>query len=280
VRIIQFALTTSALLSLPNTLECGQSFRWKKQPDGSYTGIVKGIPALVSEKDNTVFIKTIDNAKQDMIQFWSDYFDLQQDYKKILSSYHRQFSHHPFTLKAIEYGSGLRLLQQDAWEMLISYIISQRRCIPKIAAAVEELAKRKGKKVELDEYTFYSFPTPQELAELSEADLRKIGLGYRADYIVKAVQDVIDKKIILDNLRSLPLDESLTELMKLRGVGPKVANCVCLFGLGKYDAFPVDTWIKKANEYYDGKLDASLFGEYAGIAQEYIFHYIRHIEIK
>ena len=280
MRTVQFDLTTTDLLSLPNTLECGQSFRWKKQPNGSYTGIVKGVPAVIRNENNNVVIETADDKTKNIKQFWADYFDLQTDYSAIISSFSREFRNHLFTIKALEYGSGLRILQQDVWEMLISYIISQQNRISKIAAAVEEISKHKGEKIELNEYTFYSFPTPQQLAELTKTELQKFGLGYRADYIVKTVQAVVNKEIILNDLRSKPLNEALTELMKLYGVGPKVANCVCLFGLGKYDAFPVDTWIEKANKYYDGKLNAPLFGKYAGIVQEYIFHYVRYVEKK
>ncbi|MCL2744362.1 MAG: hypothetical protein FWE67_10975 [Planctomycetaceae bacterium] len=276
--IIQFTLTTTDILSLQNTLECGQSFRWKKQPDDSYIGIVKGIPALVWNENNNIIVKTTADKKRDMRQFWADYFDLQTDYAAIIASFRKEFSNHPFTLRALEYGKGLRILRQDAWEMLISYIISQQSNIPTISKRVEELAKQKGKKTVLEKCELYSFPTPEKIAEFSETDLREIGFGYRAPYIFQATKSILDKKIIFGNLRKLPLPDALKELMQLRGVGTKVANCVCLFGLGKHDAFPVDTWITKANKYYAGKLSAALFGEYAGVAQEYIFHYVRHIE--
>jgi N-glycosylase/DNA lyase len=280
VNTVQFTLTNSDTLSLENTLKCGQSFRWQKLQDGSYIGIVKGIPAVIRNENNKVVIKTADDKTKNIKQFWADYFDLHTDYSAILASFRKEFSNHPFTVKALEYGKGLRILQQDAWEMLISYIISQRLSIPRISAIIEELAKRKGTEIRFDDFTFHSFPSPEKIAELSETQLREIGLGYRTNYITQASQVIINKGFTFDNLRSVPLNEALEILMQIHGVGPKVANCVCLFGLGKPDAFPVDTWIAKANKYYDGKLNASLFGQYAGIAQEYIFHYVRHIERK
>ena len=160
--------------------------------------------------------------------------------------------------------------------MLISYITSQQMKIPRISALIEELAKRKGRKIQLEEHTLYTFPAADKLAELSEADLKEIGFGYRAPYIAKVAQDFANKELMLEALRSLSTAEARKYLRVLPGVGEKVANCVCLFGFGKTDAFPVDTWIEKANkEFYDGKLTAELFGENAGIAQQYIFYYIR-----
>ncbi|MDR1479067.1 MAG: hypothetical protein LBJ00_09000 [Planctomycetaceae bacterium] len=282
-------------ISLEATFECGQCFRWQRgnfdlltqhetgtKSIGSdicpntntnggkitefYQGIVCGFPAFVWRDGDSIWVRG-----RGTVEFWRDYFDLGRDYDEILS----QFDPHPFTQTAIEYGHGLRVLRQDAWEMLGSYIISQNNNIPKISSSIYKICSLFGERIEFGGFEFYSFPSAAVIAELREPNLRQAGLGYRSEYLISAAGAVVEGKIKLDELKMLATDEAREKLLQLRGVGPKVANCVLLFGFGKLDAFPIDTWIARAAKYYDNNLNAARFGKYAGIAQEYIFYYIR-----
>jgi N-glycosylase/DNA lyase len=272
-----FKLTTTATLSIRNTLECGQCFRWRRNGN-AYRGIVCGVPAIVYENGEFVCVKTTGTKK-----FWIDYFDVERDYDSILASFPKD----KFTQEAVKYGNGLRMLKQDAWEMLVSYIISQNSNIPKIASSIEKICTAVGDKVEFAGEIFYAFPSPEQLTKLSLEKLRTFSLGYRAEYVSAAAKLVCEHKFDLANLIKLSTQEAIDYLLTFNkqlplggkmGIGAKVANCLLLFGLNKLDAFPVDTWMKKANKYYNNNLSPTDFGEYAGIAQEYIFHYVRHIE--
>ncbi|MDR2345018.1 MAG: hypothetical protein LBE18_03040 [Planctomycetaceae bacterium] len=289
-------------LSLTATFDCGQCFRWRRENADSdsdsfvpsqrrrdkvkrnncndncdsdsignkisYNGIVCGLPIRVYSDGVSVRAKGYGT-----IDFWRNYFDLERDYKSILS----QFGDHPFTAAAIKFGCGLRVLKQDAWEMLVSYIISQNNNIPRISSSISKICAMCGERIEFDGLEFYSFPSAEKILKLNESELRQAGLGYRTDYLISVSQAAAEGKINLDEIKKLPTDEAREILLQLRGVGPKVANCVLLFGLGKLDAFPIDTWINKAAKYYGNNLDATRFGKYAGIAQEYIFYYIRNL---
>ncbi|MDR1052827.1 MAG: hypothetical protein LBL39_01520 [Planctomycetaceae bacterium] len=254
-------------LSLEATLDCGQCFRWQRDSSTSvYRGVVCGFPARVWREGEAVRIRG-----RGGVEFWRDYFDLGRDYEEILS----QFGSHPFTQAAIKYGQGLRVLRQDAWEMLGSYIISQNNNIPRISSSIYKICASFGERIEFDGFEFYSFPSAAVIAGLSETDLRQAGLGYRSEYLISAAGAVVDGKIKFDEIKKLATDDAREKLLQLRGVGLKVANCVLLFGLGKLDAFPIDTWIARAAKYYDNDLSGARFGKFAGIAQEYIFYYIR-----
>ncbi|MDR2171529.1 MAG: hypothetical protein LBP59_15410 [Planctomycetaceae bacterium] len=297
--IFESYLGSAAELSLEATLDCGQCFRWQRDdsfmlrrgsggqfrsggvcPNNSndnsncsdsgviisYRGIVCGLPLFVWSDGISVWGRGFG-----VVEFWRDYFDLGRDYGVILS----QFNSHPFTQAAIKFGRGLRVLRQDTWETLGSYIISQNNNIPKICSSISKLCVLCGGRIDFCGCEFYSFPSAVAIASLGESDLRQIGLGYRAEYLLHVSRAVAEGKINLEVIKKLPTEAAREKLLQLRGVGPKVANCVLLFGMGKLDAFPIDTWIAKAAEYYDNKLDGSQFGKYAGIAQEYIFYYIR-----
>jgi N-glycosylase/DNA lyase len=288
--IVDAVLTDNIKLSLTATLECGQCFRWQNannnlqkhkntnaelsddiKGDVSYYGIVCGMPVRVWESGSGGEVRV---KGRGTIEFWRDYFDLDRDYDLILS----QFGTHPFTLAAINFGRGLRVLRQDAWEMLFSYIISQNNNIPRISSSIAQICRAKGEPIDFDGRRFYSFPLPEAAVKFSELELRQAGLGYRVEYLMAATRAVLDGKLNFVELKKMPTEDARQKLLELRGVGSKVANCVLLFGLGKMDAFPIDTWIAKSAKYYDGNLDGTRFGEFAGIAQEYIFHYIRQTE--
>jgi N-glycosylase/DNA lyase len=300
-QIFESYLCKASELSLAATLDCGQCFRWKKDNSDlsellkkndkirrkdnrnncndnysanemvSYLGVVCGLPIRVWNDGDSVWARG-----HGELNFWRDYFDLDRNYDEILS----QFGHHAFTRAAINYGRGLRVLRQDAWEMLCSYVISQNNNIPKISSSISKLCVLCGERIEFDGVEFYSFPSADKILSLEKSELRRIGLGYRVDYVISAARAIVSGELKLDELKNLSTEESRERLLRIHGVGPKVANCVLLFGLGKLDAFPIDTWISKAAKYYDNDLEGSRFGQYAGIAQEYIFYYIRNLKEK
>ena len=186
--------------------------------------------------------------------------------------------------EAIKYGSGIRILNQDTWEMLISFIISAANNIPRISKTIENLSRACGKEVEFKGKKYYLFPTAKELSKLSMDELRACNLGFRDKYIFEVSRLVASGGLNLDEIKSMKMDDAKKELMKLPGVGAKVADCILLFSMGKMGAFPVDTWIKKImNEVYiDSKNVKKInqyatqrFGEYAGIAQQYLFYFKR-----
>jgi len=186
--------------------------------------------------------------------------------------------------KAVEYGNGIRILNQDPWEMLISYIISAANNIPRISKTIENLSEKFGKKIEMNGREYYLFPTPEELSKATMTDLRACNLGFRDKYVYNATRMVMDGSLDLEEIRELEYSEAKKKLMKIPGVGAKVADCILLFSMGKIEAFPVDTWIKKVmNELYIDSTNitkinqyaAERFGKYAGIAQQYLFYYKR-----
>lgn len=204
--------------------------------------------------------------------FWSAYFDLGRDYSAIRKACEGR---NAFVDEAMAYGRGLRILAQDPWEMLITFIVSQRKNMPAIASAVEQLAQRFGSPVETERGTVYAFPTPEQLAAASEDDLRACSLGYRAPYIAETTRQVLSGELDLGSLAKAD-DAALFEgLQEARGVGAKVANCVCLFGYGRTSQVPVDVWIARAIDEECGGVDPfAQFGEDAGIMQQYVFYYM------
>lgn len=263
---MDFSLGSSDVFSLVNTFECGQCFRWNACGEG-YVGITGDKIAKIYEKNGEVRINS--NCGSDA--FWREYFDCDRNYDEIKSFLPKD----SFTTAAIEFGRGMRILRQEPWEALCSFLISQCNNIPRIKSIIECLCRMYGEKRSIDGAELYSFPTYEKVAGLSENDLVPLRAGYRVPYIINAAKAVAAGTVDFDSLRKMPLAQARKAIMRLDGVGPKVADCFLLFGLSKTDAFPVDTWMKKANKYYDGKLSAEQFGQYAGFAQQYIFYYIR-----
>jgi N-glycosylase/DNA lyase len=254
------------------TLNCGQCFRWEKGADGVWTGVVgKGVLRVSPEDIPALYT---DPA-------YAVYFDLERDYEPI----HRQLCLlSPRMEAAAVFSAGIRIVNQDPWEALCSFIISQNNNIPRIKGIIRRLCAAFGEPVNCAEVISaggdaeemrYSFPSPERLSAVPEEALRSCGCGFRAPYILGAARSIAEKDIVLEELRSIPTDEARRILMGIRGVGPKVADCTLLYGLHRLDVFPADVWIKRAMEtLFPGKT-AEFFGEYAGIAQQYIFHYIR-----
>ena len=256
--------------------ECGQCFRWNIEEDGSYTGVVKNRILNVSKKKDIIIFKNTN--KEDFLNIWIDYFDLNRDYKKIKSEIIDD------KLKDIlEFGKGIRILDQDEWEITISFIISANNRILMIKRVIDNLSKNYGEYIGMyKDKKYYSFPSPEKLNSLSENELRLMKTGFRAKYIKNAAEVVTGNKGWLYKLKEQSYDYALEEIKKIKGVGDKVGNCVLLFSMNKYEAFPVDIWMKRIMEkVYNikGKPDEirrkseKIFGSYSGFAQQYLFYY-------
>jgi N-glycosylase/DNA lyase len=253
--------------NLAQTLNCGQCFRWNAQPDGSYFGAAFGHTLHVAQTDHAILL--MDCTEREFRQIWCDYFDCDFDYGEV----RRALTHNdPVLAQAAKFAPGMRILRQDPWEALVSFIISQNNNIPRIKGIVDRLCNLFGEP--LGEVC--SFPSAERLASLTESDLAPLRSGFRAKYILSAAQHVASGDIELEALRTMPIDEARQKLMTIHGVGPKVAECALLYGLHRLEAFPMDVWMKRAMAaLFPGKTPAD-FGEYAGIAQQYIFHYSRN----
>lgn len=253
-------------LDLDLTLDCGQAFRWKKQEDGSWSGVVKGVFLNISKTDDTVLLRN--TTKENFENIWLDYFDFNKDYVKICDTLKQDSLLAP----TVDEYYGIRILNQDSWEALCSFVISQQNNIKRIKGIISRLCKAYGDEIING---FYSFPSAEKLSSLTVADFEELGMGYRAKYLEKLSKDVAGGKIDLEKIKVLTLDEARKELLNIYGVGIKVANCALLFGFGFYDAFPVDVWMKRVMEYYpDGLLEC--FDGIGGIAQQYLFHWARN----
>ncbi len=253
--------------SAPRTLDCGQCFRWEPQSDGSWLGIVRGIPARVVDTDGALFLHTLPGTHS----LWSNYFDAELDYDLIGTS----FSVDPFTTAAAAFGRGIRILRQEPWEALCSFLISQCNNIPRIRSILTRLCTTLGDPISFSGHTLYSFPAPERLASFERADLEFLRAGYRSPYLISAARAVCDGSLDFAALSAMDTDRARREIMQLHGVGRKVADCFLLFGLHKLDAFPVDTWMKKAAAFYPGDLSRFSNSPYAGVYQQYIFYYAR-----
>ncbi len=245
----------------------GQCFRVRALEDGTYKFITKNHVLFIRDIGNNDFEISCD--LDEWKQIWFPYFDLERNYSSIRACHKNK---NAFIDKAINCGQGLRILSQDPWEMLISFIISQRKSIPAITTAIETLSKMFGEK--LDDDTF-AFPTQKALASASESDLRKCGLGYRAPYVMDAAQKVINGIIDLNAIKALSDEELLDTLQTVHGVGKKVSRCVALFGYARYALVPVDVWIERViqNEC-EGCDPFPEYGNVAGIMQQYAFFYM------
>lgn len=251
--------------------ECGQAFRWNSDENGVYTGIAYGTPARVWMENGKGYILSTEDSFSSV---WHDYFDLKRDY----SALREQIGREKVLLPACEFGKGIRILRQEPWEALCSFIISQCNNIPRIKGIVEKLCMLCGDEIDFMGERLYTFPTAQNVAALSVKELDTLRSGYRAAYISEAARGVADGSIDLKKIMAMPTPDAKRELLALSGVGEKVASCVLLFGLGKLDAFPVDVWMKKAIKFFfgEGKFDYARFGDLAGLAQQYMFHYMRN----
>lgn len=257
--------------SLDQTLDCGQCFRWRKSEDGLWCGVVKNVYREIRQEENGITI-----LKADMEEFndiWLDYFDFNRDYNQLKQS----FSQCEMLKNACEFASGIRVLHQQAWETYISFIISQNNNIVRIKGIIEKLCDLYGKKIEKSPLKM--FPSPYEINKIDEEELRKIGLGYRAPYVKSAARFVVENKINFDLLKNMKSDKGREILLSVYGVGPKVADCILLYGIGKMERCPMDVWMKRVLKALGGKMPDCTKGN-EGIAQQFLFHYSRHFPEK
>ncbi len=265
----EIKITPEDDFSAKKIFDCGQCFRWNENPDGSYTGVALGRAARVREDGGSVYIT---GTIEDFETVWSDYFDFGSNYARR----RKLCAVDDYMLAASEYGRGIRILNQDRWEALCSFIISQCNNIPRIKKIVETMSSLWGEGTELEGREYRAFPDAERVAALSERELEPLRSGYRAPYILNAARMVSEGRLDLEALSKLEYVEAKRRLMELPGIGEKVANCVVLFSLRMPSAFPIDVWIKKAiAEHYPNGLDTSVFGENAGLAQQYMFYYQR-----
>lgn len=257
-------------LSLPETLDCGQCFRWKADENGNWRGVVKGIYGNIRpEKDGITFIGA-DEKQFDEV--WFDYFDFGRDYDSLKSD----FGANEMLREACEFAPGIRVLHQEPWEAFITFIISQNNNIARIKGIVERLCAAFGEEIEPG---IFAFPTPERLAKEPAESFAKLGCGYRAEYISSAAKEVFEGTLVLEELMKAPLFEARERLLKVHGVGPKVADCVLLYGLGRAERCPADVWMKRVIAALGGEMPPCVT-DYAGIAQQFLFHYARNFPEK
>ena len=264
---------------------CGQAFRWYEESDGSFTTVHLGRVLNVLNDDNKVIFKGTN--LEEFNEIWIDYFDLNTNYQEI----RKTLSNNKILANAMDYGKGIRILNQNHFEMLISFIISANNMIPRIKKSIEIISMRYGKFICEDENRkYYSFPTVEELSKATVEDLREFAkVGFRDKRIFDTVNKILNEKIDLDNFEKLETDVLREELLKFAGVGNKVADCIMLFSYKRGEVFPVDVWIKRVMEELFIKEETPvkkiskeadrIFGKYAGYAQQYLFYYGREEKI-
>jgi N-glycosylase/DNA lyase len=269
---------------IKQVVECGQCFRWEKVSDTNYIGVALNKVIEVLQEESTVTI--LNSSKEDFEKIWLDYFDLNRDYSKIK----KRLSEDSLLNKSIEYGYGVRVLNQDKFEMLISFIISARNNIPSIMKTIKKLSEGWGEKLEYKGKTYYTFPTPEALKDVTVDQIWGTGASFRSKYIVDTINKINNNELNLEQIAELNDDDCHTALQEFKGVGAKVADCIMLFSMKKTSAFPVDVWVKRAMIHFYGASDESLikirrfarerFKDISGFAQQYLFYYARENKIK
>lgn len=251
--------------SLPETLDCGQAFRWKCLPDGSFFGVVRAKPCHIAQTGGEIRIL---GGADNFEAVWRDYFDLDRDYGEVK----RRLSFDPILARAVAYAPGIRVLRQEPWEALCSFIISQNNNVPRIKGIVERLCAAFGEP--LGEGV-NAFPGPEALAVLEPDDLSPIRAGFRARYLVDAAKKVASGEVDLAALGTMELSAARGELRRITGVGVKVAECALLYGCGRVECMPVDVWVRRVlDQLYPGGLPGCARG-IEGLAQQYLFHAAR-----
>ena len=253
-------------LDLAQTLDCGQSFRWVEREDGGFDGVAFNRSVTVRLDGTDLYIENADESDREL---WHSYFDLGLDYGKIREEIS---AIHPILADAAKYAPGIRILRQEPYEALCTFIISQNNNIKRIKGIVQRLCEQFGDR--LPDGT-YASPDAEKMASLTADDLAPLRAGFRNRYLVDAARKVADGDVDLEKCRSCDYDEARRELMQITGVGVKVADCALLFGLHRIEAFPRDVWMKRAMATLFPGMTPGDFGQYAGIAQQYIFHYSR-----
>lgn len=278
-------LTDIDYFTLKDTFECGQCFRWNVLPDGGYFGIAGNRALKITQSGNEIIFH--ETSMEDFESFWKNYFDFERDYGAVKETIAKD----NIMKKAFEFGTGIRILRQQLWECVVSFIISASNNIPRIKKIVELFCENFGSEIFYMGNTYHAFPTPEQTAVLSVDDLKVIRAGFRDKYIIDAAEKFLsDSDMLEENLLAVSSFEAKEILLRINGVGNKVADCILLFGLGKYDSFPIDVWMKRIMEYcyfnnipQDKKTIARFakmqFGELSGFAQQYLFFYARENKI-
>ena len=271
---------------LKDIFDCGQCFRWNIEEDGSYTGVFGNNVLNVKKENDVVTFEGI--FEGDIKKTVEYYFDLKRDYTQIKN----KLSKIDDNMKtSIEYGKGIRILNQDLWETIISFIISANNNIPRIKGIIERLSKKYGREMEFKDQKYYTFPTAKELKYVSVQEYRELGLGFRDIRLYESTKMILEGKVDLDKLRKNPNTIEVREqLLTLSGVGPKVADCILLFSdLKRFEVFPIDVWVRRVmNDLYIKQEDENKvskkqierlaeekFGNLAGLAQQYLFYWRR-----
>lgn len=284
----KWILENEKTFELKHIFDCGQCFRWKENEDGSYTGIFRENVINVKKENDKIIFQGICQNDKNIKEVCTQYFDLNRDYESIKNKLSKIDE---YMEESIKFGYGIRILNQDLWETIISFIISANNNIPRIKGIIERISCKYGKKIIYNEKEYYTFPTPEELSKARVEDLRNLGLGFRDVRVYETTQIIVNKEVDLEQLKEEKDFQKVREtLLTLPGVGPKVADCILLFSeLKRWEAFPIDVWVRRVmNELYiknenEEKVNKKLiediahkkFGNLAGIAQQYLFFWKR-----
>ena len=274
---------------LADVFDCGQCFRWNVENDGSYTGVFKKIVLNVKKIDDEVIFNGVNYGTTDSIEEINHYFDLNRDYDELKSKLEKIDD---YMKNSIEIGKGIRILNQDLWETIISFIISANNNIPRIKGIIDRLSEKYGERLEYAGREYYAFPEPIALKDVSVSEYRLLGLGFRDIRLFETTQKVLNNEFDLNGQGNLDTATVYKNLLELSGVGPKVADCILLFSdLKRFDVFPIDVWIRRVmNDLYIHnddetkvskvqiqKLADEKFGDLKGLAQQYLFYWRRSL---
>lgn len=268
-------------INLHDTITCGQCFRFFEEKDNSYTMILSDRVINIKQKGSSLYVES--NNNDNLENVIKNYFDLDRDYDAI----NKIIINRDDTIKkCVENSKGLKILNQEPFEMLISYIISQNNKVSRISNSINFISEKYGKKITFKNKVYYLFPKYNELQNIDENILRASKIGFRDKYIINALKRIEDGKLDIQKIYNMNTNDALEYLMKVKGIGPKVASCILLFGYSRLDVFPIDTWVKKAIEYLYDDIPANQkkitefahnkYGDYCGLALQYMFHYMRN----
>ena len=282
----EYVIDNLKTFELRDIFDCGQCFRWNLEEDGSYTGVFGNNVINVSKKGRNVIFKGICNG--DIKEICNYYFDLDRNYELIKEKLSKIDN---YMKESIKYGKGIRILNQDLWETIISFIISANNNIPRIKGIIDRISKKYGNEIFYNGKKNYTFPTAEQLSKASVEDLRNLGLGFRDVRVYETTKMILNKQVDLEGLKKeKDFNKVRDKLLTLPGVGPKVADCILLFSsLKRWEAFPIDVWVRRVmNELYIKNEDEAKvnkkeiekiahekFGALAGLAQQYLFYWKR-----
>ena len=281
----KYILKNQDSFELKHIFECGQCFRWNEEDDKSYTGVIKqGVLNVKKELNIITFSGMLDGNIEEIV---TNYFDLKRDYSKIKSILSKVDEN---VCESIKYGEGIRILNQDLWETIMSFIISANNNIPRIKGIIERMSEKYGDEIFWNNKKYYTFPSAERLEDVTINDFRNLGTGFRDVRLFETTNLILEEKVDLEKLYNMDTYGAREELLKLSGVGPKVADCILLFSdLKRFDVFPIDVWVRRVmNELYIKNLDETKvnkrdiakiakekFGDLEGLAQQYLFYWKR-----